>query len=80
MKTHIHNLFDTYYLATSKDDGVTVMGEIGGWKGNKKKKRIDLILTNKLLPVTYSKLVFNGRNKLVVSDHFGVELDVNLRF
>ncbi|MCE4052108.1 endonuclease/exonuclease/phosphatase family protein [Bacillus sp. Au-Bac7] len=73
-----HGLFDTYNLATSKDDGITVIGEIGGWEGNLKKKRIDLIFINKLLSVTYSNVIFNGENKQVVSDHFGVEIGVNL--
>lgn len=67
-------LVDTYELAEIKDDGVTVQGEIGGWEGNVLNKRIDLILTNQSVPINYSKVIFNGKNKSVVSDHFGVEV------
>jgi len=69
-----HGLIDTYYLAELKDDGVTVKGEIAGWKGDIQEKRIDLILTNHQVPVEYSKVIFNGKNKPIVSDHFGVEI------
>ena len=73
-----HGLFDTYTLAELKDDGVTVKGEIGGWEGNLEEKRIDLILTNRLVPVEFSKVIFNNKNKSVVSDHYGVEVKVKL--
>jgi maltose 6'-phosphate phosphatase len=69
---------DTYQLAETKDEGVTVKGEIGGWEGNFFKKRIDLILTTHRVPVIYSTVIFNGKNKSVVSDHYGVEIKVNL--
>lgn len=69
-------LLDTYHLAGSKDEGVTVKGEIGGWEGNFFEKRIDLILTTHRVPVIYSKVIFNGKNKSVVSDHFGVEIKI----
>jgi maltose 6'-phosphate phosphatase len=71
-----HGLFDTYHLAELKDDGVTVMGKIPGWEENEQKKRIDLILTNRLVPVKYSKVIFNNKNKAIVSDHFGVEVEI----
>lgn len=71
-----HGLFDTYNLAELKDDGVTVIGKIPGWEENEQKKRIDLILTNRLVPVEYSKVIFNNKNKAIVSDHFGVEVKI----
>lgn len=71
-------LHDTYNLAVSKDDGVTVKGEIAGWEGHIHEKRIDLILTNHPIPVTYSNVIFNGNNKAIVSDHFGVEIEVSI--
>lgn len=73
-----NGLFDTYNLAEVKDNGVTVQGEIGGWEGNVLNKRIDLILTNQPFPINYSKVIFNGKNKSVVSDHFGVEVKIKI--
>lgn len=71
-------LYDTYSLAKEKDDGITVKGKIVGWSDNKEDLRIDLILMNEPLPVASSKVIFNNINKPVVSDHFGVEAEVEL--
>lgn len=68
--------YDTYHLAEEKDEGITVKGKIAGWSENKEDLRIDLILTNKPVQVKYSHVIFNGRNKDVVSDHFGVEAKI----
>jgi maltose 6'-phosphate phosphatase len=69
-------LYDTYVLAKEKDSGTTVQGKIDGWSENEKNLRIDLILSNKLLHVKYSKTIFNGQNGHVISDHFGVEVEI----
>jgi maltose 6'-phosphate phosphatase len=71
-----HGLYDTYHLAEKKDEGITVKGKIMGWSDNKEDLRIDLILTNKPVQVEYSNVIFNNRNKSVVSDHFGVETKI----
>lgn len=73
-----HGLYDTYELAHKKDQGTTVEGKITGWHDNKQDLRIDLILTNKSLPVLSSEVIFNNRNKPIVSDHFGVEVEVRI--
>ena len=64
------------YIAKEKDSGTTVQGKIDGWNENEKNLRIDLILSNKLLHVKYSKTIFNGQNGHVISDHFGVEVEI----
>lgn len=69
-----NGFFDTYIEAEEKDSGVTVEGEIAGWKGEKSLKRLDFILSTKQVKVKSSKVIFNGKNKGVVSDHFGVEV------
>lgn len=69
-------IYDTYHLAEEKDTGITVKGKIAGWSDNKEDLRIDLILTNQLVKVKYSSVIFNGINKAVVSDHFGVETKI----
>ncbi|WP_026688519.1 endonuclease/exonuclease/phosphatase family protein [Alteribacter aurantiacus] len=67
-------LVDTYTLAMATDDGTTVVGDIAGWDGNEKGLRIDYIFSNISLPVHGSNVIFNSKNKPVVSDHFGVEV------
>ncbi|MBM7655440.1 endonuclease/exonuclease/phosphatase family protein [Neobacillus cucumis] len=69
-------LYDTYQLARNKDNGITVKGKINGWENNKQDLRIDLILSNQGVKVEYSNVIFNGENKSVISDHFGVETKV----
>lgn len=68
--------FDTYTLASEKDEGVTVKGRIDGWNGNTDDLRIDYIFVNQPIHVLSSNVVFNGHNKLIVSDHFGVEIEI----
>lgn len=71
-------LYDTYKLAMKKDEGTTVQGEIAGWDENKQNLRIDLILSNKPKTVISSKVIFNGVNRNVISDHFGVEVQLDI--
>lgn len=69
---------DTYDLALNKDSGVTVKGKIAGWEENEEKLRLDLILSNKSVNVNESKVIFNGSNKDIVSDHYGVEVNLEI--
>jgi maltose 6'-phosphate phosphatase len=71
-------LYDTYHLALEKDSGATVKGKIQGWDENSRDLRIDLILTSHSFEVVKSNVIFNGENKPVVSDHYGLDLDVNV--
>ena len=68
--------YDTYVDAHIKDEGVTVAGLIDGWKDHKdiKTMRIDFIFSSKKTNIKESKVVFNGKNGQVISDHFGVEI------
>lgn len=68
---------DSYILAESKDNGITVSGLIDGWKDKKNlnQMRIDFIFKNKLEKILTSKVIFNGKNKDIISDHFGVEIE-----
>lgn len=71
-------IVDTYNIAKYKDSGVTVKGKIAGWDKNKEDLRLDIIFVNKEVDVLSSKVIFNGENKEVVSDHFGVEIQINI--
>ncbi len=66
------NYFDTYMLAKDIDNGITVMGEIDGWEESKENKRIDYIFTSKNVEFKSSKVIFNGKNEEIISDHFGI--------
>ncbi|TDL32740.1 endonuclease [Jeotgalibacillus sp. S-D1] len=70
-------LHDTYTLAEEKDSGKTVPGKIAGWEENDSQLRIDFILTNQPVEASSSRVIFNGENRPVVSDHFGVEVELN---
>lgn len=69
-------VYDTFHLAEEKDEGITIRGKIHGWDKNEIGMRIDLILMNKEMDVASSQVIFNGKNKPIVSDHYGVEADI----
>lgn len=64
------------------DSGVTVEEEIDGWRDGegggavKDAKRLDYIFCNTQKKVKSSKVVCNGKNYPVVSDHYGVMIEV----
>lgn len=67
---------DTYTAASQKDQGITIEGKIDGWEKNKEDLRIDLIFTNKPVEVKTSKVMFNGIDTQIVSDHYGVAIEI----
>ena len=71
-----NGLYDTYELASRKDSGVTVRGKIAGWENNKHDMRIDLILSAQPIQPKYSRVIFNGIHKPIISDHYGVEIEI----
>ena len=74
--------FDTYQLACKKDEGITVKGVIDGWRDKLdtpdaiEGMRIDHIWCNQKTAVHTSTVIFNGTKEPVVSDHFGVMIQV----
>lgn len=68
--------------AEQKDSGVTVEEEIDEWRDGegggavKDAKRLDYIFCNTQKKVKSSKVVCNGKNYPVVSDHYGVMIEV----
>ena len=71
-------LYDTYVMAQKKDSGITVDKGIDGWDQDKSKKRIDYMFSNKQIKVKESEVIFNGKNKGVVSDHFGIKVEIEI--
>jgi len=69
--------YDSYKLAKHKDDGITVGKKIDGWKhSDVEGMRIDYIFSNYKANVLSSTVVFNGENYDIVSDHYGVLIEV----
>lgn len=74
--------FDTWEMAKVKDSGITVGKVIDGWRERMEEDmvtkgvRLDYIWVNKKLQVKNSRVVFNGEHYPVVSDHFGVVIEV----
>ena len=70
--------YDTWQLAKEKDSGITVGKVIDGWKERIKSDeveegmRIDYIWCNEDAKVKYSKVICNGKNYPIVSDHYGI--------
>lgn len=73
---------DTYLLAEKKDAGNTVRGVIDGWRDKLSQEdmlegmRIDHIWCSEMVKVHSSRTCFDGNNEPVVSDHFGLLIDV----
>lgn len=70
---------DTFTHAASHDEGWTVSGMIDGWRDQKpaENRRIDFIWTNDTCPVLSSNVLFNGINQPVISDHFGIVVEMD---
>ena len=64
--------FDTYRLASEKDEGFTTLGKIDGWETNKK-QRIDYIFTNHKINVEKSETLFVQNP---ISDHLGLMITI----
>ncbi len=66
---------DSFTLAKTKDSGITVGKIIDGWQdkiSGTNGMRIDQIWCKQKCGILSSKVIFNGKNKPVVSDHYGV--------
>lgn len=69
-------LYDTYDLATVKDDGITATKAIDGWDNHFQDKRLDYVFVNEPCQVNAHRVIFNGKYKPIVSDHYGVEVEL----
>lgn len=70
---------DSFALARSKDSGITVEGIIDGWRdriSDTRGMRIDQIWCSKRADILRSEVIFNGVNRPVISDHYGVIIEV----
>jgi len=70
-------LYDTHQLADVRIGEHTMIGDIAGWDGNQQGLKIDYIFANWQADVSKSRIVFNGIDGPIISDHFGVEVFLN---
>lgn len=69
--------YDSYVLAEQKDDGYTIGGMIDGWRDKlASSMRIDYILLNSPIAVKSAKVVFKGKSEPILSDHFGIYVEL----
>lgn len=66
-------LKDSYTVADKRTGHATMAAGIDGWEDATSGKRIDLIFVSENIEVEESNVIFDGRNEMVISDHFGVE-------
>ena len=71
--------YDTYAAADERDDGITVPGIIDGWRdklpAGASGMRLDYIWCSREPQISYSSVIFNGKNEPIVSDHFGILIE-----
>lgn len=67
---------DAFLDATLKNGSHTVEKRIDGWENNSDLLRIDYIFVSSNLSVYSYETVFDGRTTPVVSDHFGVKVEI----
>ena len=71
---------DTYNVATTKIGEHTIECDIDGWKdgsSQKTKERIDQIWSKEIVNVKSSRVICDGKNYPIVSDHYGVVIEVD---
>lgn len=69
--------FDTYDLTANRYGHDTAKGKIDGWQETDLTgMRIDYIFSNKIVSIKRHEVVFDGENGPIVSDHFGIQLEV----
>lgn len=68
---------DTHRAAKKREEGFTVPGPIDGWRdGSGGQMRLDYIWCSEKREILSSRVIFNGKNEPVVSDHYGVLIEV----
>ena len=68
--------YDIYDLAKERIGSYTVDEEIDGWEDNQEKLRIDFGFVKHKVSVNSYQVVFNEQNGPIVSDHFGIMVDM----
>ncbi|AMB92734.1 hypothetical protein AWM71_05335 [Aerococcus christensenii] len=71
-------LKDSYYLAKKKRGKVTTLSGIAGWAQETPPQRIDHVFVTSPFQVEDYRVMFDGKEESVVSDHYGVSVSLRL--
>lgn len=71
-------LNDAYTVADKRNGIYTVEKSIDGWEGNADQLRIDYVFLTSHFQVATYQVTFDGINAPVVSDHYGVEVELTV--
>ncbi|CRH88458.1 Uncharacterized protein conserved in bacteria [Chlamydia trachomatis] len=69
-------LHDCHETAVHSQGDHTIVADIDGWEGNEDALKVDHIFASKELEVKMSFVSFDGGNAPVVSDHYGIAVEV----
>ena len=73
------DLVDSHEVAPVRSGEVTILADIDGWEGNQENYKVDHIFLSRDLEALESRVVFDGEDSPVVSDHFGLSLTFERR-
>ncbi|MHC5216016.1 endonuclease/exonuclease/phosphatase family protein [Enterococcus sp. LJL128] len=73
------NFRDSFLEAEKTSGEHTVMKAIDGWSENAEALRIDLVFTSDEFQIKSYEVLFDGRTTPVVSDHFGLEVQLEFQ-
>ncbi|SNU08399.1 maltose 6'-phosphate phosphatase [Streptococcus equinus] len=71
------DLQDSHKVAKVIKGDHTIIEDIDGWEGNKQSLKVDHVFTSKDIDIQSSKVVFDGGESPIVSDHFGLAVELN---
>ncbi|MBM7636880.1 endonuclease/exonuclease/phosphatase family protein [Streptococcus saliviloxodontae] len=72
------NLKDSHKIAKEVSGDFTITADIDGWEGNSHQLKVDHAFVSQGVSVKSSKVIFDGKETPVVSDHFGLEIVIEL--
>lgn len=72
------NLVDSHKVAEKVSGSHTILADIDGWEGNQQALKVDHAFISQDLTVISSKVLFDGGETPVLSDHFGLEVEIDL--
>ena len=69
---------DSFIHSKKQIGEYTVEKNIAGWEENKENLRIDYIFTSKEFEIEEYRVMFDGKNGPVISDHYGIAVKLNI--
>lgn len=70
-------LQDSHKIAEQIYGNHTIQADIDGWEGNQQNFKVDHAFLSPDFQVIKSQIIFDGDNQPIISDHFGLEIEIN---